>query len=90
MEALWFATVLIFTRSVYRVAELEGGYQGTIASNQPAFMVLEGPLVILATLALAIFHPGYGLGGQWNAVGWNLRKKSSPIVMKDLKDSEGV
>jgi len=29
-------------------------------------MVLEGPMIIIATGALAAFHPGVGFNGQWN------------------------
>jgi hypothetical protein len=82
---LWFATILIFTRSVYRIAELQGSYQGTIAGNEPAFMVLEGPMIILATLALAIFHPGFAFDHQWDAAGWSLGKKRTDIATDNLK-----
>jgi len=84
--ALWFSTILIFIRSIYRVVELQGGYRGTIAGIQVAFMILEGPLIILATLALAIFHPGYAFDGQWNAARWSLRKSKAALL--DIKESE--
>lgn len=36
------ATVFIFARSVYRIAELSEGFHGKLAGNQPLFFVLEG------------------------------------------------
>ena len=39
------ATGFIFIRSVYRVAELEGGFDGKIAKDEPAFMIFEGPML---------------------------------------------
>jgi len=85
MTALWIATILILIRSIYRVAELEGGFTGTIASNQVSFMILEGPMIILAVGALSVFHPGYAFDGQWKSAGWSLRKPRSDVQLDDLK-----
>ncbi|KAH8660450.1 putative RTA1 domain protein [Xylariales sp. PMI_506] len=63
--ALALATLLVFIRSVYRVAELQGGFGGSIANNEVTFMIFEGPMIILAVLGLTIFHPGLAFGGQW-------------------------
>lgn len=84
--ALWLATILIFLRSVYRVVELQGGFNGTVANNEAAFMVFEGPMIILATLALTVFHPGYSFAGQWHNATWSLRGKKN----KTIAESEGV
>ena len=63
------ATVLIFFRSLYRVIELQGGYDGKIANDEPSFMILEGPIIILAVLALTVFHPGLVFGQRgWRSV----------------------
>lgn len=75
--ALALATLLIFVRSVYRVVELQGGFAGTVASNQVAFMILEGPMIILAVLALTILHPGHVFDGHWQDASWSLRKSKS-------------
>jgi hypothetical protein len=84
---LWFAIILIFIRSVYRVVELEGGYQGSIAGIEVAFMILEGPMVILAVSALAVFHPGFAFDGQWNAAGWSLKKSKAPFYEAKASES---
>ncbi|TVY24036.1 Sphingoid long-chain base transporter [Lachnellula hyalina] len=73
--ALAVSTVAIFIRSVYRVAELSGGFGGALANNQTSFMVLEGPMVIIAVLAMTLFHPGICFNGHWVAASWTLRGK---------------
>ena len=74
---LWIATIFIFIRSIYRVVELQDGFDGTIANNEVAFMILEGPMIILASLLLTVFHPGYVFEGNWHAAAWSLRGKKS-------------
>lgn len=56
--ALAFATLCIFTRSVYRVAELSEGWTGHLIMTQKYFIGLEGAIVSAAVLALNAFHPG--------------------------------
>lgn len=58
LVALSFATVCIFTRSVYRVAELSEGWTGRLILTQSYFIGLEGAIVGAAVLALNLFHPG--------------------------------
>ncbi|KAF3922726.1 hypothetical protein ABW21_db0206508 [Orbilia brochopaga] len=56
--ALGAATVFIFIRCVYRVAEMTQGWGGKLMSNETYFLSLEGLMVILAVLVLNVFHPG--------------------------------
>lgn len=56
--ALAFSTLCIFTRSVYRVAELSEGWNGHLIKTQKYFIGLEGAIVSAAALALNLFHPG--------------------------------
>jgi hypothetical protein len=62
------ATIFIFIRCCYRVAELESGFGGALANNEPVFMILEGPMIMIAVIALAAFHPGFCLGGLWASI----------------------
>ena len=39
---LLLATLCIFIRSVYRVIELAGGWEGELVHDEPKFIVLEG------------------------------------------------
>lgn len=68
--ALTLATICIFWRSVYRVAELGEGWTGNLIKRQWLFVGFEGVMVIVACFALNIFHPAFsfkeamtGLGG---------------------------
>jgi len=88
--ALILATILILIRSIYRVVELQGGFAGTIASNEPAFMVLEGPMIFVAVLALTILHPGFSFGGNWHAAAWSLRGRKSGVPKNDRTFKEEV
>ncbi|KAH8593082.1 RTA1 like protein-domain-containing protein [Bisporella sp. PMI_857] len=65
--ALGAAVVLIFIRSVYRVAELQQGFSGPIANDEAYFMILEGPMIFLAVLATTVLHPGIAFGGKWSS-----------------------
>jgi RTA1 like protein len=56
--ALAFATLCIFTRSVYRVAELSEGWNGHLINTQKYFIGLEGAIVAAGILSLNLFHPG--------------------------------
>ncbi|KAF3920450.1 hypothetical protein ABW20_dc0105213 [Dactylellina cionopaga] len=56
--ALGGATVFIYIRCVYRVAELTDGWGGRLMVNETYFLTLEGLMVILAVLLLNVFHPG--------------------------------
>jgi hypothetical protein len=59
LVALAFATLCIFTRSVYRVAELSEGWTGHLISTQRYFIGLEGAIVAAGVLSLNGFHPGF-------------------------------
>ncbi|OQO04791.1 hypothetical protein B0A48_09715 [Cryoendolithus antarcticus] len=83
-ESLWlrafqwtlsFATLTIFIRSCFRVAELSGGFHGSLANNQVSFMILEGAMIIMAVLALTACHPGICFSGSWTAATWSVTAK---------------
>lgn len=63
--SLALATVCIFIRSVFRVAELSGGFKGHLANNQISFMILDGVMVIIGSFAITIMHPGRAFGRVW-------------------------
>lgn len=56
--ALVVAFLGIFLRSVYRIAEMAEGWGEPIMRDEISFMILEGGMVLIAVLALTIFHPG--------------------------------
>jgi len=55
--ALSLATICIFWRSVYRIAELSDGWSGPLMYKQGLFIGFEGVLIAVACVALNIFHP---------------------------------
>ena len=55
---LVFAIVLIFIRCAYRINELKDGYSGGSFHMEGTFIGLESVMIILATFALNVAHPG--------------------------------
>ncbi|KAK3294280.1 RTA1 like protein-domain-containing protein [Chaetomium fimeti] len=49
----------ILIRCIYRIAEMAGGWGNHIMQDEPSFIVLEGFMVLIPCLLLAIFAPGY-------------------------------
>jgi hypothetical protein len=43
---------------IYRVVELAGGFRSEAVNDRPAFMVLDGPMIMIAVGALTLCHPG--------------------------------
>ncbi|KAF2638969.1 RTA1-domain-containing protein [Massarina eburnea CBS 473.64] len=79
--SLFIATVLIFVRCIYRVAELWGGFDSHLANHELTFMIFEGPMIIGAVSAMTVMHPGRVFDKLWDAAGKGIRE------MK-LEDSE--
>lgn len=71
------ATLTIFIRSVFRCAELSGGFHGKLANQEITFMILEGAMICVAVICLTVFHPGLIFGKSWHMAGWNIRKNSA-------------
>lgn len=64
--AVGLATVLVFWRCCFRVAELNQGFLGPVTFRQDLFVGFEGVLIILAVAVLAIFHPALCMGEAMN------------------------
>jgi hypothetical protein len=67
--AIAVATVTIQIRCIYRVVELAGGFRSEAANDQPAFMVLDGPMIMVAAGALTVCHPGPLFFTEWTRLG---------------------
>ncbi|TDL16186.1 RTA1 like protein [Rickenella mellea] len=59
-----FSVTCIFIRGVYRTIELSDGWHGRIIATQVYFNVLDGAMILLATITLNILHPGYLLPSE--------------------------
>ncbi|KAI9654047.1 MAG: hypothetical protein M1831_005564 [Alyxoria varia] len=77
--ALAVATVLIFIRCCYRVAELREGFDGGLANNEPVFMVLEGPMIFISVGVLTVLHPGLAFKDMWGQANWSFRKGAKNV-----------
>src|SRR4051812_26834414 len=81
ISALALATLGIFVRSVFRVAELSEGFGGHLANDEVSFMILDGTMVIISCLALTIVHPGRGFGSVWKEANFTFRTKNETLEM---------
>ncbi|KAF2271318.1 RTA1 like protein [Westerdykella ornata] len=84
LYSLFTATALLFVRTVFRAVELSQGFSGKLANSEVEFMVLDGVMVILASLCLTIWNPGYGFGQRWNEAKFEFGSKTG----KGERDAE--
>lgn len=54
---MFAASVFIFVRCVYRIAELAEGWANDIMRDEVGYIILDGVMVLCAALALTICHP---------------------------------
>lgn len=57
--AVTLAYFAIFTRCVFRIAEMANGWANSIMQDETDFIVLDGVMCTIAALCLTCFHPGY-------------------------------
>lgn len=60
--AIVASTLLILERCIFRVAELAGGFGGSLANNQVLFLVLDGAAMSIVLILLTAAHPGLIIG----------------------------
>lgn len=56
--AIGFAFFTILIRCVYRIPEMAGGWGNSRMRDEPEFLVLDGAMVALASIAFTVAHPG--------------------------------
>jgi hypothetical protein len=86
VAALTLATICIFWRSVYRVAELAEGWTGNLIRHQWLFVGFEGVMVIVACLALNVFNPAFTFKEAMNGLGGLGSKKK---LLKQEREKNG-
>ncbi|POR38621.1 Sphingoid long-chain base transporter RSB1 [Tolypocladium paradoxum] len=99
LAALALSIICVLWRSAFRVAELSEGWSGPIISKQGLFIGFEGVLIVVAVLALNVFHPGicapelFEGGGGLKGV-WFTRRKSQhegeKTAAKRNGDNDGI
>lgn len=88
-QGLFIATVLIFIRCIYRVAELWGGFDSHLANDEATFMIFEGPMIILAVAAMTIFHPGRVFDNLWVPAGKGVRSAKLGMTASTTELTDG-
>jgi hypothetical protein len=87
--ALALATVTIFIRCAFRVAELQDGFSGNLANDEPMFMGFEGPMIIVAVAAMTLVHPGiaFSTAANWQAASfpWKQSRKAKSATEPEAK-----
>lgn len=68
IPALCIAILFIYIRSIYRLVELSEGWTGYLMETERFFLILDGLMVLIATITLTVVHPGFCLGRQQIAV----------------------
>ena len=96
LVALTLATICIFWRSVYRVAELAEGWTGSLIKRQWLFVGFEGVMIIVACLALNLFNPAFafsegvtGLGGLGSKKKMRKQKEKANEGSSNSSDVDG-
>ncbi|KAF4953930.1 hypothetical protein FSARC_12286 [Fusarium sarcochroum] len=51
------AYIAIVVRCVYRIPEMSMGWGSELQKNETLFLILDGGMILLATVSLTIFHP---------------------------------
>jgi hypothetical protein len=73
--AIGTATITIFIRSIFRVAELSSGFNSALANNQIAFMVFGGAMLVIVCTSLTTLRLGPCFAGNWDRGSWSFRTR---------------
>ncbi|KAK3067705.1 phospholipid-translocating ATPase rsb1 [Teratosphaeriaceae sp. CCFEE 6253] len=87
LAGMILATLVILIRSIFRAAELWGGFEGTLWNDEVDFLILDGAMMSVACLCLSALHSGAAFGGQWRAAEWSFRVKKPVATEKDTSSS---
>ncbi|KAK3389297.1 RTA1 like protein-domain-containing protein [Podospora didyma] len=49
----------VLIRCIYRIAEMAGGWGNRIMQDEPSFIILEGFMILIPCILLAVFPPGF-------------------------------
>lgn len=55
---IFVASVAVYIRCIYRIAELAGGWKNKIMQDEVSFYVLDGAMVAVAVVCLTVAYPG--------------------------------
>ncbi|KAI5923183.1 RTA1 like protein-domain-containing protein [Camillea tinctor] len=66
MVVFSIATVLLILRTAYRIVNVAEGFESSIAQDETLFLVLDGAMVLIATVLLLTFFPARAFGQSWS------------------------
>ncbi|KAE9364298.1 RTA1 like protein [Stipitochalara longipes BDJ] len=55
---IFVASVAVYIRCIYRIAELAGGWKNKIMQDEISFYILDGAMVAIAVVCLTVTYPG--------------------------------
>jgi len=82
--AIILAYMTVLVRCIYRIPELAEGWGNRIMKSETDFIVLDGTMITIATLALTLVHPGF----CWS--GLSKTTESTPDARAAKDGSEGA
>jgi hypothetical protein len=85
VSGLTIASVTIFVRCAFRVAELRDGFGSALANNQVAFIILESTMILIACICLTTGHPGLCLNISWTLPSQQKTEAQEGIMDTDLE-----
>ena len=85
--ALSISTLAILIRCSFRVAELSGGFNGSLANNQISFMILDGAMMVITVTLLTTAHPGFTIGAIWQAGNFRLRRAKKTSKAEAMRET---
>ncbi|GME79607.1 unnamed protein product [Ambrosiozyma monospora] len=71
MWSILVAILLIFVRSIYRVAEMADGWGSEIMHNETLFLILDGAMCVIAIILLTVFYPGFSFKRKKDYINYN-------------------
>ena len=72
--AIVIAFLTIFTRCVYRIAEMMGGWGNPLMEDEAEFIALDSVMCSVAALAMTLFHPGFCFPQMAQPISFGRRK----------------
>ncbi len=73
------AFLAIFTRCVYRIAEMLGGWGNPLMQDQAEFIALDSVMCSVAAVAMTLFHPGFCFPQMAQPISFGRRKLLSTL-----------
>ncbi|KAH9900223.1 RTA1 like protein-domain-containing protein [Xylariomycetidae sp. FL2044] len=66
--AFSFATFLIVLRTAFRIVAVAEGFDSQVAQDEVLVQVLDGVMILLATITLLVFFPARAFGQCWSQI----------------------